>query len=92
VRSDDQPARDPLPVVEPEAAPLPRGEDKERSRLLRSQDGDVSQMPAFLQAPAAAAPAAEEAERRPKPRTRTRKRTFEAGEGEAAPTGADEDA
>ena len=83
---DDQPARDPLPVIEPEGAPLAAD-----SPQLRSQDGGVSSLPAFLQAPAAAG--GEEGERRPRTRARRRPRSFEAGEGgEPTPAGAEEDA
>src|SRR5579871_6093940 len=42
-------ASDPLPVVEPQAAPLTTS-DASASPILRSQDGGVSQAPAFLQA------------------------------------------
>jgi len=75
-RAEEAP-RDPMPVVEPEG-----------SSVLRSQDGGVSQAPAFLQAPAA--PAEEGEGRRPRTRSRRRPRSFEAGEGEAAPEGVSE--
>ncbi|HEY3888856.1 MAG TPA: DUF4167 domain-containing protein [Caulobacteraceae bacterium] len=41
---------DPLPVVEPQATPLVSEVDQPGSPILRSQDGGVSQAPAFLQA------------------------------------------
>ena len=83
----------PPPAASAPAAAAPRGDEGEgRSPLLRSQDGGVSQAPAFLQA--STTPVADEGER--KPRTRTRKRaprSFEAGEGgEVAPAGAEEEA
>ena len=75
---------DPLGVVEPEATPLTAREQSEaRARVLRADDGEVSQAPAFLQArapePAAEEPAAEAR----KPRRRRAPRTVEPGE--AAP-------
>jgi hypothetical protein len=80
--------RDPLAVVEPEAAPLVA--EVETGPRLRSQDGSESHAPAFLQArpeprpeqsrPEAAA--AEEGETR-RPRRRRAPRSFEGGEGEA---------
>ncbi len=58
--------RDPMAVIEPEAAPLPSSSDasaSEGSPVLRGQDGAVSEAPAFLgrksaRAAAAAEPAA----------------------------------
>jgi hypothetical protein len=75
--------RDPLAVVEPEAAPLVA--EAETGPRLRSQDGSESHAPAFLQArPEQPRPeaAAEEGETR-KPRRRRAPRSFEGGEGEA---------
>jgi hypothetical protein len=74
--SESQP-RDPLAVIEPEAAPLPFAPaakaEPEPSPVLRSQDGGVSQAPAFLQAPSlSAAEAGEDGEVR-KPRVRRRR-------------------
>ena len=57
------PPRDPMPVVEPEAA----------SPLLRSQDGGVSQAPAFLQTPTNAPALSEGDGEIRRPRTRTRR-------------------
>ncbi|MFZ5668716.1 MAG: DUF4167 domain-containing protein, partial [Pseudomonadota bacterium] len=76
--------RDPLAVVEPQAAPL--GEPAEApSPRLRGQDGSVSELPAFLGRPAAAE-AREEAsdEGARKPRRRRAPRTFEGGDGAPA--------
>ena len=80
--------RDPLAVVEPEAAPLVA--EVEAGPRLRSQDGSESHAPAFLQArteprpeqPRPEAVAAEEGETR-RPRRRRAPRSFEGGEGEA---------
>ncbi len=87
--------RDPLAVVSvaSEATSFPTAEpvEAEGSPVLRSQDGGVSEAPAFLQG----APTAEEGEaRRPRTRRRRAPRTFEGGEegGEAAPAPASEDA
>jgi hypothetical protein len=75
--------RDPMAVVEPEAAPLVAAAEAEEGPRLRSQDGSVSHAPAFLQArperPEAAA--AEEGETR-RPRRRRAPRSFEGGEGD----------
>jgi hypothetical protein len=85
---------DPLAVVEPHATPLtPPPQDVEpatASPVLRSQDGDTSHAPAFLQARVEPRPepavAAEEGEPRPKARRRRAPRTFEGpAEGEASP-------
>ena len=68
------PARDPMPVVEPEAA----------SPLLRSQDGGVSHAPAYLQAPASPPPAAEGETEARRPRSRSRKPKAEAAPAEGS--------
>jgi hypothetical protein len=75
--------RDPMPVVEPEAAP-PLGEG---GHQLRSQDGALSPAPAFLQARPERAPeaVAEDGEAR-RPRRRRAPRSFE---GEAGPAPAE---
>jgi hypothetical protein len=82
--------RDPLAVVSvsPEATSFPAAEapEADSSPVLRSQDGGVSEAPAFLQG----APAAEEGERRPRPRRRRAPRSFEGGEGGDAPAPAAE--
>jgi hypothetical protein len=86
---NERPA-DPLAVVEPHAAPLTQEAEPAASPMLRSQDGGLSQAPAFLQASRpgpAAEPAAEEPEARPRTRRRRAPRTFEgAGEASEAPT------
>jgi hypothetical protein len=78
---------DPMPVVEPRAAPLTAEAEKPSSPMLRSQDGDQSQAPAFLQPRVAAAAkpeaAVEDGEPRPRARRRRAPRSFE-GAGEAA--------
>jgi hypothetical protein len=76
--------RDPLPVIEPQAAPLtaeaPAVEvaptKPARTRVLRSRDGDESHTPAFLQA--ASAPASAAAEDAPVKRPRGRPKKVEA--------------
>ncbi|MDR3511760.1 MAG: DUF4167 domain-containing protein [Caulobacteraceae bacterium] len=73
-------AADPLPVVEPRAAPLAPEIEQPGSPILRSQDGGVSHAPAFLQAPRVEPKpeaAAEEAEPRPRTRRRRAPRSFE---------------
>jgi hypothetical protein len=80
-------APDPLAVVEPHAQPLTPDTEAPASPMLRSQDGGLSQAPAFLQArPAAPEASAAEEGAEPRPRTRRRRapRSFE-GAGEAAP-------
>ncbi len=98
---DARPERDPLGVVEPQATPLtaaapaPAYEAPEPSHgVLRSEDGGVSQAPAFLQPRAseprpADADAEEAAGEARRPRRRRAPRTFEASEG-AAPAEVDE--
>jgi hypothetical protein len=85
--------RDPLPVIEPQAAPLTAAPAAEapavetvsakpaRTRVLRSRDGDESHTPAFLQAAAPPAPAA--AEEAPVKRPRGRPKKVEAAPSEA---------
>jgi hypothetical protein len=86
--------RDPLSVIEPQATPLTSApsapapyEPREGERVLRGEDGAMSQAPAFLQA-AQAAPRTE-AEEEPaaetrRPRRRRPPRSFEADETPAA--------
>jgi hypothetical protein len=84
--------RDPLPVIEPQAAPLiaeaPNVETAPakpaRTRVLRSRDGDESHTPAFLSAGAAPAPATAEAAPPKKPRGRPRKADVAPSETEEA--------
>lgn len=76
-------AADPLAVVEPRAAPLTQEAEQPSSPMLRSHDGDASQAPAFLQAPAPKPEATEEGEPRPRARRRRAPRTFDAAAGEA---------
>ena len=74
-------ARDPLAVVEPQAAaPLAPEPAVSESPRLRGQDGAVSELPAFLGRPAAVSEDAP-AEEAKKPRRRRAPRTFEGGEG-----------
>lgn len=49
---EDRPERDPLPVVEPQSAPLVQAEARP-SPVLRDDDGGESHAPAFLKAPRA---------------------------------------
>ena len=69
-RQDRAERVDPLAVVEPRATPLtPEVQPAQASRVLRSQDGDVSHAPAFLQAqPPRGEPAAEAVAAAPKTR------------------------
>ncbi len=75
--AQDQQSRDPLAVIEPETSPLPFAPaartEPDISPVLRSQDGGVSQAPAFLQAPSSStAETGEDGEVR-KPRVRRRR-------------------
>lgn len=83
---------DPLAVVEPRAAPLTAPEaEQPSSPILRSQDGGVSQAPAFLQARAEPRPEASEGS---EPRQRARRRaprSFEVDAGRSR-EGSDADA
>jgi hypothetical protein len=72
-------ARDPMAVVEPQAAPLAPEAPVSESPRLRGQDGAVSELPAFLGRPAAASEDAP-AEEAKKPRRRRAPRSFEGGE------------
>ncbi|MCF8506008.1 MAG: DUF4167 domain-containing protein [Caulobacter sp.] len=73
-------ARDPLAVVEPQAAaPLAPEPAASESPRLRGQDGAVSELPAFLGRPAAVSEEAP-AEEAKKPRRRRAPRSFEGGE------------
>jgi hypothetical protein len=79
----DEPAGDPLAVVEPEARPLTAEADAAPGQVLRSHDGGVSHAPAFLQARGEPQPEPGDAEE-PRPRARRRRtpRSFEADAGE----------
>jgi hypothetical protein len=76
---------DPLAVVEPRAAPLAPEAEQSASPILRSQDGGVSQAPAFLQARTEPRPdsGGEEGEARPRARRRRAPRSFDGATGEA---------
>lgn len=78
-------ARDPLPVIDPQAAPLAEAPAEESPRL-RGQDGAVSELPAFLGRPAQAETREEPAAEAKKPRRRRAPRSFEGGEGAPAET------
>jgi hypothetical protein len=88
---------DPLAVVEPQATPLTSEAEPTSSPILRSQDGGVSEAPAFLQArpETRAEPkpeaVADEGEARPRVRRRRAPRSFEPAAGEeSAPTAAED--
>ncbi len=79
--------RDPLAVIEPQAAPLTAEAPVDELPRLRGQDGAVSELPAFLGRPAQAEPREEApAAEAKKPRRRRAPRTFEGGEGAPAET------
>jgi hypothetical protein len=83
-------ARDPLAVIEPESAPLmpAASVEAEASPMLRSQDGGVSEAPAFLQS----AVALDESGEVRRPRTRRRRpKALDEGD-DAAPAPAVEEA
>ena len=83
-----------LAVVEPQASPLTSEAEPSHSPILRSQDGGVSEAPAFLQARPEPRPAAasEDGEAVPRPRKRRAPRSFEATGGEESTPKAAEDA
>jgi hypothetical protein len=92
----ERPERDPLTVIEPQATPLTAApaapapyEPREDERMLRGEDGAMSQAPAFLQAAPRAAAEEEPAAETRRPRRRRAPRSFEAGEPPAS-TEADE--
>ena len=85
---------DPLAVVEPQASPLTsEAEPSSASPILRSQDGGVSEAPAFLQQRAEPRPEPAAVEE-PKPRVRRKRapRSFEATAGEETAPAATEEA
>jgi hypothetical protein len=80
-------------VVEPQASPLTSEAEPTSSPILRSQDGGVSEAPAFLQARPEPKPevAASEEEAKPKVRRRRAPRSFDAAAGEeTTPTATEE--
>jgi hypothetical protein len=83
-------AADPLAVVEPQARPLTADLDQPGSPILRSQDGGVSEAPAFLQAREPRPEAAADTGEAPRPRRRRAPRA--ADEQSASPADASEDA
>jgi Domain of unknown function (DUF4167) len=84
--------RDPLSVIEPQATPLTTPaqaapapyEPRDGERVLRGEDGAMSQAPAFLQAAPRVESEEEPAAETRRPRRRRAPRTFEAGETPAA--------
>jgi hypothetical protein len=84
--------RDPLGVIEPQATPLITAaqatpapyEPRDGERVLRGEDGAMSQAPAFLQAAPRVESEEEPAAETRRPRRRRAPRTFEAGEAPAA--------
>src|SRR6185312_8302543 len=83
--------RDPLNVIEPQATPLTAPqpapapyEPREGERVLRGEDGAMSQAPAFLQAAPRAEGDEEPAAEPRRPRRRRAPRSFEPGEAPAA--------
>jgi len=76
-------------VVEPQATPLVSEADQPGSPMLRSQDGGLSQAPAFLQARSApAAEADSNGDGQPKPRRRRSPRGLD-GDGDKPASTAD---
>ena len=89
-RDRDRGERDPLNVIEPQATPLTAApappapyEPREGERVLRGEDGAMSQAPAFLQAAPRADGDEEPAAETRRPRRRRAPRSFEAGEAPA---------
>ncbi|MBX3480309.1 MAG: DUF4167 domain-containing protein [Caulobacter sp.] len=87
-RDDRGEARDPLAVIEPQAAPLAPEPKPESSPRLRGQDGAVSELPGFLSRGAEARDEAA-AEAPAKPKRRRAPKSFEGAEAPAK-TGSDE--
>jgi hypothetical protein len=88
--SRDQDRRDPLAVIEPDSAPLmPAFVEADASPMLRSQDGAVSEAPAFLQSTVSLDESGEV--RRPRTRRR-RPKALDEGDDDAAPAPAVEEA
>ena len=90
-RNDRGERPDPLTVIEPQATPLTAApaapapyEPREDERMLRGEDGAMSQAPAFLQAAPRAAAEEEPAAETRRPRRRRAPRSFEAGVAPAA--------
>jgi hypothetical protein len=81
---------DPLAVVEPQAQPLAAAAEQPSSPILRSQDGGVSQAPAFLQA--RPEPVADDAGRPRARRRRGPRVEGDDGDPSASEAGATEDA
>jgi hypothetical protein len=90
-REPERGERDPLAVVEPQAA-APLGPPDERSPVLRDAEGGESHAPAFLQSPARREPAAAEEEPAAprRPRRRRAPRSFEEGQPSPAAGEAEE--
>lgn len=87
----ERPERDPLAVVDPQAASSLASEAPAPAPVLRDEDGGESHAPAFLKAPRAPrAPKAEtpaaEGEEKPKTRRRRAPRSFEGGEASSNET------
>jgi hypothetical protein len=83
--------RDPLSVIEPQATPLTTAqgspapyEPREGERVLRGEDGAMSQAPAFLQASPRPEGGEDEAAETRRPRRRRPPRSFEADDAPAA--------
>jgi hypothetical protein len=88
--SRDQDRRDPLAVIEPDSAPLmPAFVEADASPMLRSQDGGVSEAPAFLQSTVSLDESGEV--RRPRTRRR-RPKALDEGDDNVAPAPAVEEA
>ena len=89
---NERPERDPMAVVEPQAAPLVAETPAPDGPMLRDAEGGASEAPAFLQAPRATEAKAEGGEEPVrKPRRRRAPRSFEGGEG-APPSSETEEA
>jgi hypothetical protein len=80
-RDDRGESRDPLAVIEPQAAPLAPEPRAESSPRLRGQDGAVSELPGFLSR--GAEPREEAAEAPAKPKRRRAPKSFEGAEAPA---------
>jgi hypothetical protein len=84
-------SNDPLAVVEPQATPLTAEAEQSGSPILRSQDGGVSQAPAFLQARSEPRPEVDDGDNRPRSRRARRPRGLD-GDEPSAPADVTEDA
>ena len=74
-----------MAVVEPQATPLTTAEPTEQARMLRSQDGGLSEAPAFLQPREPRPEAAADETSKARPKRRRAPTSFKEEGGTTAP-------